>query len=202
MIGKAGTAKRYWTRLPNGDAMIGLVDDETGLLVIWEYDGCWGHRWNPDHLGPGPSTGLLSGLVALTPQQAIDAATAPPRKAQSLTSFVLQADARYLADKLVPDDKKYAIDDEATATAHREAAKELGLHEDDEVYQEIERKDWEDVVAGRSDSPLADHIDDHYTLNDLIVYEDSRWMKVVRDQCIPALKAAIREQTGAAHGRE
>lgn len=197
MIQAVGTAKRYWMRLPNGDSMIGLVDDEMGLLVIWEYDGCWGHRWNIDHLGPGPRTGLLSGLAVLTPQQALDAATSPlAAPAQSLTSFILGASAEYLASKLVPSDKKYAIDDVATRKAYHQMAADNGLQDDEELREAIESADWDEVAACRVDGPLAGFIDDHGLVSDLLVHTDSRWMLTVRDMCIPALKAAIREAQG------
>lgn len=164
-----GTARSYRIKLPSGDSMIALVDDESGLLVIYEYDGCWGHRWDLRHLG-GQKT--------------------PDGPAQSLTSFVRQASAGYLADKLVPSDKKFALDEPATIAAHREAAAEAGLAGDEFIRDEIDTADWDDVEAGRETDPLDDVVEDAHNL---LVYSDSRWLKMVRDVCIPALKAALGE---------
>lgn len=156
-----GSVARYRMTVPSGDTMFALVDAEAGLLVIYEYDGTWGHWWNPEHIGK-----------------------------QTFVEFLRTTSNDYLANKLVPYDKQQAIDVEATIKAHQEAAIRAGHGDDQVLMDDIESKDWEEVATGASRDPLDEEgiEGEHW---DLIKYEDSRWLIMVRDICIPMLKRAL-----------
>lgn len=159
-----GSVVKYRMTVPSGDTMFALVDEVTGLLVIHEYDGTWGHWWNPDHIGK-----------------------------QTFVEFLRSTRSDYLASKLVPYEKQRAIDVEATVKAHQRAAIDAGHGDDEALMEDIENTDWEQVAVGAERNPLdeADIDGDHWNL---IEYEDSRWLIMVRDICIPMLKRALEEE--------
>jgi hypothetical protein len=162
-----GSVVKYRMTMPNGDTMFALVDDASGLLVIYEYDGTWGHWWNPAHIGKA-----------------------------TLSEFLLFQSCEYIANKIVPHDKHHCIDVEATIKAHQEAAIRRGHEDDEDLMEKIEKRDWDEVVSGVQRDPLDEAGIDGEHWN-LIQYEDTRWLKTVRDICIPLLKRAL-EQAAAA----
>lgn len=162
---RAGMTPHYNLRLPNGDSMVALIDDELGLFVIREYDGTWGFRWNPECLGGG----------------------------QTMHEFVRTSNADYLAGKMVPADRWHTTDEEATYQAHLRKLESLCLDDDDEKFlrwQIEDVGDWDEVAQGKVPSPLAKHCDEVW---DLMKSSDSRYLIQVRDVCIPAVQAYLKQ---------
>jgi len=101
--------------------VIFTICDETGELSVQSDWGCWGHRWNIEHLGNGAT----------------------------LTEFIRDRDpehADYLANKLsysMPSDARRLPDEEGTEKAIRDRI--LELRRDGSVTAEDAREAWDDV---------------------------------------------------------
>jgi len=164
-VPRTGTTPHYCLKLPNGDSMVALIDDELGLFVIREYDGTWGFRWNPECLGGG----------------------------QTMHEFVRTSGADYLAGKMVPADCWHTTDEEETLQAHLRKLDALCLDPEDEKFLRWEIEDvgdWNEVAEGQRPSPLAGHCDEWWNL---IKRTDSGCMRQVRDVCIPAVQAYLKQ---------
>lgn len=160
--------------------VIFTVCDETGELSVQSDWGCWGHRWNPDHLGPSHDG--------------------------SLTHFIPRANPGYLANKLsysMPQETREVHCEQATEDGIR--GRILITRRELEISKDEARELWEqaDTVM----DAYADGGPEHAYLNmgqelcdilgepwEFFETEEAPTLVILRERLLPFLISHLRKK--------
>ena len=156
-----------------------IICDDLGELSVQSDWGCWGHRWNPDHLGPSHGG--------------------------SLTHFLAHSDRHYIANKLsysmppndreLPDIDKTEREMKKTVLLARRR-REIDADVAQELYEDIERC-CSAYEGGMDSAYLAMSDDLSKFLEDSWEYFETREnpnLVILRERLIPWLQKELREQ--------
>lgn len=168
------TAYRLVNRVRHATTLATL-NDETGELSLHTDWGNWSYRWNvsPSALGT----------------------------AKGFTDFVANAGVEYLQAKLLGKDDARDFDFDATVEALRESLKREGLAPELRSAALSELEDIEDDSCDDADSFMAflNHktavMEAVYDIYELLRFTESPAAKMLREEILPSLQAALQQGT-------
>jgi hypothetical protein len=155
-----------------------IICDKLGELSVQSDWGCWGHRWNPDHLGESHKGSLTSFL-----------ATSDPGYITNKLSYSMPPNTREIPCESATGKsmRSRVIEARRTGEIDKEAARELWGQVDDLMGQYAEG--GVDVAYYNMERELCDVLGDTW---EYFETEEAPCLVILRERLIPFLQEELR----------